>query len=175
MTQWVALLRGMNLGGNRMPMADLRALCEGLGWCDVRSYIASGNLVFRATGTGAGLAQALRAAMRAAGLDVPVLVLDAPAFRAMLAHCPFPGAAGTAVHGVICWQDPVIDRARLSALIADTETLTVQGRTVWLHTPGGFGTSALAGKLAQVVTGTETTARNLNTLRALAEMLDSAD
>jgi uncharacterized protein (DUF1697 family) len=43
----VALLRGVNVGGNnRVPMADLRALAEGLGWSDASTYINSGNLVF---------------------------------------------------------------------------------------------------------------------------------
>ncbi len=50
MSTFIALLRGINVGGhNKVPMADLRALCEGdLGWRDVESYIQSGNLVFRA-------------------------------------------------------------------------------------------------------------------------------
>ena len=46
---FIALLRGINVGGrNKLPMAELRALAEGLGWTDVRTYIQSGNVVFRA-------------------------------------------------------------------------------------------------------------------------------
>ena len=51
MTKFVALLRGINVGGaNRIPMAELRGHCAGLGWRDVESYIQSGNLVFTAAG-----------------------------------------------------------------------------------------------------------------------------
>ena len=50
MAKWVALLRGVNVGGVKVLMAPLRELAEGLGWTDVRTYIASGNLVFSAQG-----------------------------------------------------------------------------------------------------------------------------
>ena len=46
MTRYVALLRGINVGGNkRIAMADLRALCEGLGFEHVRTLLQSGNVV----------------------------------------------------------------------------------------------------------------------------------
>ena len=63
MDDWVALLRGVNVGGgNKVPMADLRALAVDLGWRDVRSHVASGNLVFRTAGEDAAPANTLRQA-----------------------------------------------------------------------------------------------------------------
>ena len=50
MGRMVALLRAVNVGGRKLPMAELRALCAGLGWSDVATYIQSGNLVFTAPG-----------------------------------------------------------------------------------------------------------------------------
>jgi uncharacterized protein (DUF1697 family) len=50
MGRMVALLRAVNVGGRKLPMAELRALCAGLGWSDVATYIQSGNLVFAAPG-----------------------------------------------------------------------------------------------------------------------------
>ena len=76
MRTYVALLRGINVGGgNKLPMVDLRRIAEGLGWQDVRSYIASGNLVFRSEG--AVDAQELHDALAAeTELNIPVLVLE---------------------------------------------------------------------------------------------------
>jgi uncharacterized protein (DUF1697 family) len=171
MQDWVALLKGVNVGGgNKVPMADLRALAAGLGWQNPRTYIASGNLVFGAAeGDHAG---ALRAAMAARmGVDVPVFVRSGAALCADLAACPFPDA-GKLLHLFWCWSPPDIDAATYAALKVPSETLIADGDRLWLHTPAGFGTSQLAGKLHKVVSGTDMTARNLNTLRALVAMLD---
>ena len=54
MGRMVALLRGVNVGGRKLPMAELRALCAELGWEDVATYIQSGNVVFAAEGRPAG-------------------------------------------------------------------------------------------------------------------------
>ena len=175
MQHWVALLRGINVGGNNLiPMADLRGLCAGLGWADVRTYIASGNLVFRAEGEADGFATALGQAIAAQmGCDVPIIVLPGAAVRAALAACPFDPAAGKMVHGFVLWADPVVDHVALDRLRAATEQVVVLGRVAWLYAPDGIGRSKLAEKFGQVVTGTQMTGRNLNTWHKLVEMLDA--
>ncbi len=172
LTRWVALLRGVNVGGgNKVPMAALRELATGLGWRDVRSYIASGNLVFSAPD--GRLAEDLGDAMRQQmGVDVPNLVLSGEALRLALASCPYPPDAGKAVHGFFCAAPPVIDATRRDALAVASERLEVRDHVVWMYAPDGFGRSKLAAKIDKVITGTEFTARNLNTIRKLVEMLD---
>lgn len=174
MDHWVALLRGINVGGNNLvPMADLRRLCADLGWTGVQTYIASGNLVFAAEGTAAGLALDLRQAMAAPmGVDVALIVLPGVMVRAALDNCPYDPATGKQVHAFFLWADPVVDWAAYEALRLPHEALAVHGRIAYLHAPDGIGQSKLAEKLAKVVTGTEMTGRNLNTLRKLVEMLD---
>lgn len=169
---WVALLRGVNVGGgNKVPMADLVRLCQGLGWHDVKTYIASGNLVFRAKGNADDLAQRLRNAMAGRmGVDVPVLVLPAAVVAGALADCPFNPGQGNRCHVFFLWDTPRIDRELYAALRLDSEELVVDGRRAWLHTPDGFGNSKLAEKLGKVIGGTEMTGRNLNTLRKLVGM-----
>ena len=172
MQSFVALLRGVNVGGgNKVPMAELRALCAGLGWADVQSYIASGNLVFRAPpGDHAGdLRRAMAGQM---GVDVPVMVLPGAEVRAALADCPFDPEEGRMVHCYFLWQEPEVDRDLFKDLKSDGDGLEVKGKTAWLHTPGGFGKSKLAEKMAKVLKGTDMTARNLNTVRKLTQMLD---
>ncbi|MCX7299944.1 MAG: DUF1697 domain-containing protein [Rhodobacterales bacterium] len=177
MQDWVALLRGVNVGGgNKVPMADLRQLAEGLGWTGVRTYVASGNLVFRAEGQAGPMADALRGAMRdGIGVDVPVVVLPGDAVRDALAACPFDPDAGKQVHVMFLFGPITVDEALRDSLRASSETLVVDGTRAWLHTPEGFGTSKLATKIDRVIRGAPMTVRNLNTLRALVEMLDGPE
>lgn len=174
MQDWVALLRGVNVGGgNKVPVADLRRLAGGLGWTGLRTYVASGNLVFRAEGEAATLADALRAAMRdGIGVDVPVVVLSGDAMREALAACPFDPEAGKQVHVLFLFGPVTVDEVLRDSLCAPSETLVMDGTRAWLHAPEGFGTSKLAAKVDRVIRGAPMTGRNLNTLRALVEMLD---
>ena len=168
-TTWIALLRGINVGGgNKLPMADLRGICDGLGWTNVRTYIASGNVVFDANGAAEALASSLHQKLP---FDVPVLVLSAHELANRLSHCPFPPNAGKTVHGFFCLDAPEVDEDVI-AQYATTEKVVVQGHTVWMFAPDGFGRSKLGEMFHRVVTGTVYTARNLNTIKKLAEMLD---
>ncbi len=174
MTQWVAFLRGINVGGNRkIPMEDLRRLCVGkTSGMGVRSYIASGNLLFAADGTAESLSAAIAEGIADEfGFDVPVLVLDETAMRGVLEGCPFPRDAGNKVHGYLCYGDPVLDQAGVDALKVASEEVAVVGQTVWLYAPEGIGRSKLAAKMERLL-GVEATARNLNTIRKMVDMLE---
>src|SRR6186997_1339114 len=91
MATYVALLRGINVGGARkLPMADLAALLTGLGLEDVRTYIASGNVVFRAPSGGRALASRIeRAIEEATGLDVAVLLRTPAELAKVVERNPF--------------------------------------------------------------------------------------
>jgi uncharacterized protein (DUF1697 family) len=99
MSAYVALLRAVNVGGTKLPMADLRTLLEGLGLTNVRTYLQSGNAVFDA-GDDAGSPQDLANAIamrieRDVGPRVGVLVLRAAALEAVVAANPFLAAEGS--------------------------------------------------------------------------------
>jgi len=170
-SKWVALLRGVNVGGhNKVPMVDLRTLASGLGWRGVRSYIASGNLVFDAEGNSNGLASTLRNALQDhMNIDVPVLVRTGTDVCAAHNACPW-NVAGNLAHLFWCWDDPQPDHRQIDALKAADEDLVIHGRSVWLHAPSGVARSKLMAKMEQVL-GVSATARNLNTVRKLAEMV----
>lgn len=173
MQDWVALLRGVNVGGNnKVPMADLRGLCTDLGWEDVRTYIASGNVVFRAVS--GDLAGDLRGAMVAQmGVDVPILILSGDDMRAALAACPYPADSGKAVHAFFCLGTPALNAEMLAELRVPSEDLQLIDQIVWLYAPDGIGRSKLVEKLGKVVTGATLTGRNLNTVHKLVAMLDA--
>lgn len=94
MTACVALLRAVNVGGTgKLPMADLRAMGEACGFANVRSFIASGNLLFDSDLDEAGVKAALETRLADyAGKRVPVLVRTADEMAAIVAANPFPDA-----------------------------------------------------------------------------------
>lgn len=163
----VALLRGINVGGNNiLPMDQLTTICAVLGWRDVRTYLASGNVVFSADGGDEALAAALHKALP---LDVTVVVLRATELKARLAHCPVVPTEGKNLHAFFCLDAPDVDHDVIAHYRRD-EKVVVKGHTVWLYTPGGFSNSTLAEHFNRVITGTAYTARNLNTVKRLVEM-----
>ena len=172
--KWVAFLRGINVGGHRkLPMIDLRRICaETIAAENVRSYIASGNLIFDAHGTSEHIAESITNGIREAfDFDVPILVLPEEKMRSIHANCPFPRDAGKLVHAFMCYGHPQLDDVRIAALKAETEQVVCLEQTVWLHAPEGVGRSKLAAKLESFLC-TQATARNLNTINKMVEMLD---
>ena len=187
MATHVALLRGINLGGrNKVAMADLREVVAELGHADVSTYIQSGNVLFSpdaADGDPAALAAALAAAITAKlGVTAPVVVLSGDELAAVIAANPFPDEADPKrVHAVLLSGAPGADaagkideaRARSAGKGARDELATV-GRTIYLHTPDGFGNSELAAAVLRIVTspraGVTGTARNWATMTKLFDL-----
>jgi uncharacterized protein (DUF1697 family) len=173
MQTWIALVRGINVGGaNLVPMARLRELLAGLGFCTVRTLIQSGNCVFEAAaGDAASLAEAIAAAIAGEfGFRPEVLALSPDALDAVLAACPFPqdpdGPARVHVF-LLARPPPDADLAGLAALKAPGEVFALAGRAFYLDAPDGIGRSKLAAAVERRL-GVPATARNLRTLRALA-------
>jgi uncharacterized protein (DUF1697 family) len=96
MAKLVALLRAVNVGGRKLPMAELRSLCGELGWEKVETYIQSGNVVFSASGQPEALEAMLETAIKDRfRLDVPVIVRTARQWASYAKANPFPEAAQT--------------------------------------------------------------------------------
>ncbi|MDG1375636.1 MAG: hypothetical protein P8P56_01145 [Yoonia sp.] len=106
------------------------------------------------------------------GLQIATLFLAEDVFRKAVAACPFPAEDGKGVHGFFCFKPAKIDVSKHDAFMIAGEGLVQDGSRVWLHTPQGISQSKLAKKLGQVIGHVPTTARNLNSLRKLVEMLD---
>src|SRR5688572_23268887 len=90
MTAFIALLRAVNVGGTgKLPMADLKAMCESAGFSNVRTYIASGNVVFDATLSEAAVRKELESRLLTyAGRPVGVMVRSAREMAEVLARNP---------------------------------------------------------------------------------------
>lgn len=174
MTTYVALLRGVNVGGNnKVPMATLRELCEGIGGTDVRTYVQSGNVVFTAGRKATGsVADALGGAIAAAlDLRITVVVRTAAEMAAVVAAMPYPtdGVDPTTLHVGFLRDAPT--PAAVEALAATSfppNEYTVIGREVHLRAPDGLGRTKLPN--FDRVLGTPCTVRNWRTVVTLTEM-----
>ncbi len=170
MNQQVILLRGINVGGHhRLPMRELCALLQKLGLQNPRSYIQSGNVV----GAGRVEAGAISDAIeRAKGFRPQVLVLPADAFIAIAKALPFTEPDGKLVYIWFPASRFTFDQAKADRLRAETETLHITDHAIFLHAPDGIGRSKLAAKI-ETLAGVPCTARNMNTVRKLLQMLDA--
>lgn len=185
MPTYVALLRGINVGGrNKVSMADLREVVTSLGHSEVTTYIQSGNIVFSSTkktamSTLAGDLE--RAIEKALGVRPRVVVLTRDELAAVIDANPYPDEPNPkAIHAIFLADAPESDTAdriaeveRRAATKGGRDQVRLVGRTVYLHTPDGFGRSELAALLLRgdgKSIGASATARNWATVTKLLEL-----
>lgn len=166
MTVYVALLRAVNVGGTgKLPMAALRAICEALSFARVRTYVASGNVVFESAKSAAAVKVALEKQLHAyAGKPVGVLVRTATEMAAVLKANPFPRAAPNRTVAIFLDETPPKDALKQARGVANEE-MRLGVREIYVHYGDGMASSKL--KIPAAATGTM---RNMNTVAKLAQM-----
>ena len=175
MKTYVALLRGINVGGkNIVPMQRFRDLLGELGCRQVATYIQSGNAVFTHAGTAKALATTIADAIDGEfGFKPVVVVLDATAFAQIVAANPFAcdKTDPKCLH-VSFLKKPAtaVRQDLLQKLAAPTEDYVLTEAAFYLRAPEGIGRSKLAAKVEQCL-GVEATARNWRTTGKIDEML----
>ncbi|MEU6960842.1 DUF1697 domain-containing protein [Streptomyces chrestomyceticus] len=180
MSRQVALLRGINVGGNKkFPMARQRELFASLGHTDVTVLLQTGNIVFADPGTPpAETARRIEARIAdELGFPVPVMVRTRDELAATVAANPFPQAVvePKTLH-VTFLSDVPADVAPLTALDCDTyapDRLRLIGRDLYLWCPDGVGRSKLADAVSRARLGVTATARNWNTVTKLLALADA--
>ncbi|MFG3708620.1 DUF1697 domain-containing protein [Micromonospora sp. NPDC047670] len=175
MDRWVALLRGVNVGGAKVAMADLRRLVAGLGHDDVKTYLQSGNVVFGSTVRDAeALARGIeRAIADELGLSVPVLVRSGRELAAVAGGNPYADREDDPTRLLVAFLATVPEKSAVTALTVpggENVAFTVTGREVYLHYPdGGYGRSKFTNNYLEKQLGVVATTRNWRSVRALAE------
>jgi len=171
MPVFVALLRAVNVGGTgKLAMSDLSRLCEEAGFSAVKTYIQSGNVVFKSRLAEAKVKALLEKALaEAVGKPVGVLLRSGAELDAVLRRNPFQTAPANRV--IVLFLDDKPPRGALDDLaIPGREEVALDGREVFIHYPDGMGQSKLKIPFAKIGTG-----RNLNTVAKLAAMARDAD
>jgi uncharacterized protein (DUF1697 family) len=166
MGSFVTLLRAVNVGGTgKLPMSDLKEICEELGFATVRSYIASGNVLFLSRKSEAAIKAALEKRLEAyAGKPVGVLVRSAAEMAQVLSDNPFPKAAPNRTMALFLDRAPPADT--LAGIRGQRdEQIRLGRREIYIHYGEGLATSKLV-----IVAARTGTARNMNTVATLARM-----
>ena len=177
MTSYIALLRGINVGGHKsIAMADLRDLVTRLGFLDARTVLQSGNLVFRSAARPAAQLEQLLETETARQFDLQThfFVRTALEWQAIVARNPFRAeAARDPGHLLVLFLERAPAVANLKALeaaITGPETIRAEGREMYVVYPIGVGRSRLTNTLIEKKLGTRTTGRNWNTVLKLGAL-----
>ena len=167
MTSFVALLRAVNVGGTgKLAMRDLETLCREAGLSNVRTYIASGNVVFTSDAAEHELKAAMEARLLAhAGRRVGVLVRSAAEMVGVVADNPFRDAPGNRVTAIFLNGKTSLDMLECVTGRAPDETLVLGKREIYVRYRSGMAATKL-----RIAAAADGTARNMNTVSRLAGM-----
>ncbi|MGZ3297651.1 MAG: DUF1697 domain-containing protein [Asticcacaulis sp.] len=171
---WIGLFRGVNVGGNnKLPMKALVQVMEADGFSQVKTYIASGNVVFRAPQDKPELQKRIEDLVEGNfGFRSKLFLVTAAHLEKVLAGNPYRDREhqGKAQHVFFFDTPPAsVDRALLDSLKAGSEDYTVTDEVLYLYAPEGIGRSKMVEKIGKAIK-TGMTARNLNTVETLLEM-----
>ncbi|WOJ92538.1 DUF1697 domain-containing protein [Congregibacter variabilis] len=168
MSTYVALLRGINVGGNNpLPMKALKLCLQDAGYSNVQTYIQSGNIVLDAdTNPKDELGPLIE---KSFGIEPAIMVMAKEEFSAAHTTNPFEGAGNT-IHFYFCDAEPALDQPKLDLLLASSESYALHGKVFYLHAPDGIGRSKLVANIESCL-GVAATGRNLNTVGKIASML----
>lgn len=177
--RYAALLRGVNVGGHgRLPMADLRAILEGLGYREVATYLQSGQAVLTTDEPDEdAVAARVRDALTArTGAEIDVMARSHDYLQAVLDNCPFPAGQGPGKQFHVAYASAGLDPSRFEAIDAAAfapEQFALGDRLIYFWLPGGIGRSKLATKaVGRGILDPDVwvTVRNWNTAVKLADL-----
>jgi len=175
---YVAFLRGINLGGkNRLSMTELAAMFAAAGCSDVKTYIQSGNVLFKAN---ARMAARVPAAIQQRiagrfGYRVPVVLRTAAELAAVARNNPFLSSSADIQRLHVMFLDEKPDSRKVAALDptrSPPDEFRVRGREVYLHLPNGVARTKLSNEYFDRTLATLSTGRNWQTVLKLAALAD---
>jgi len=171
----IAFLRGINVGGrNKILMADLKELLESLDFTDIRTYIQSGNAVFRSDHPDP--AEIIREGLKNRfNLDVQVLCCSPEELKEYLETFPFgpedpdPGENRTFL--TLLNREPAV-YPDLNKFVQPGEKLVYSGKAVWIYCPDGYGKSKLSNSFLEKKLNVTATTRNLKTIKIMIQLAE---
>jgi uncharacterized protein (DUF1697 family) len=167
-TGYVALLRGVNLVGNStLKMSDLKSIADELGLDQVRTYIASGNLLFASNKPEEKLRKMLEKRLQAhMAKDVRVVLRTADELDAVVRANPFPDGRGNSVQAFFMNEKPPADLLDTVRNQAADERVAAGAREVYV----AYGEKGIGRSRMRIPVAEAGTARNMNTVAKLAEL-----
>lgn len=172
MTAYVALLRGINVGGRTLKMDVLRDAAAGCDFGAVQTYIQSGNVLFTSRRGSRAVGTALHDAILAAtGIDSRVVVRTAAQMAKVVTANPYPERVVDPTKVSVCflYDDATPTLAAVPAADYAPDEVTVVGHEAYLSTPNGLGRSKLVEPVMRRL-GVLGTVRNWRTTVKLTEL-----
>ena len=174
MTGFVAMLRGINVGGRNMVKMDaLKALHESLGFKSVRTHLQSGNVVFQAKSADAArIEQAIRKTLH---LELSVVIRTAAELRDAVKRNPLPQWVSHSSAYVIAFLSAQPEDPAALDAYDGPEEMRLLGRELYIYYGEGMGRSKLTNTLIERKLGVRATARNWNTVTKLLELCEALE
>jgi uncharacterized protein (DUF1697 family) len=179
MQQYVALLRGINVSGQKkIKMVDLVELCKNIGFEDVSTYIQSGNICFKSSSSDEiNLAILLQDKIKQHyGFEVPVLIVSKAQLESIFNRLPFDDIdiASEGNRVLISFLNTIPEPEKVSLLLTYVkapEKLIVDQQVIYLHCPNGYGKTKLSNNFVENKLNAIATTRNLKTIEKLVNLI----
>ncbi|MBK5258022.1 MAG: DUF1697 domain-containing protein [Thermoanaerobaculia bacterium] len=170
MAKYIALLKGINVGGHVVKMDRLRDIFTATRFRNVETLIASGNVIFEATGAEeAMVAKIEKALKKELGYAVPAFIRT-PAELTPIAATEESGEGTLSVGFLTTTPDPALS-SRITALSTPDDDLEVKGREIYWLNRKKISDSKISYKLIEKTLGQQATFRNINTIRRLIGLI----
>jgi len=177
MTTYISILRGINVGGHKpVPMKELQALFESLGYKQVKTYIQSGNVAFSAEEKSSS---AIRKAIEVAisqrfGFEVPVLISTQADIKKVIEGNPFLNEKGIEPDKLhVTFLDELPKQESVDKLLTydyAPDRFVLTGKEVYIYCPNGYGRTKINNTFFESKLKVGATTRNWKTVNVLAEM-----
>ena len=175
MNKKIAILRGINVGGKRkILMADLKVMCQKLGWANVVTYIQSGNLIFDSEKQNSELEITLEKAISSRyGFDVPVIIRNARELQTSIGNNSF--AAGdtdiTKLHLTFLKEKPSDENVeKIKTYNYDPDKFEIEEKEVFIYCAGKYHQTKLTNNFFENKLKVGATTRNWKTVLKLQEL-----
>ena len=175
MTRYFAFLRAINVGGHTVKMDVLRQLFESLGFSNVETFIASGNVIFEAkTADGKSLEKKIEKALKETlDYEVATFVRTDAEFTAIAAYKPFPqsllDSAAALNIGFLADAPEAVTKQKLISLKTDIDDFHIHGRELYWLCRKKQSESKISNVVLEKTLGLKTTLRGINTINKMAE------
>ncbi|SDS35699.1 DUF1697 domain-containing protein [Bradyrhizobium canariense] len=175
MTAYIAMLRGVNVGGNSLKMSWLREACADLGLQDIQTYVQSGNIVFSSRLSASKLEQTLKATIdKQTRLPVTVVVRRAAEMAEIITGNPFLKQKGIDVAKLhvtfLVEAASKLAASKLDVLAGTRDEYRLAQREIYLHCPVNYGESKISNNAIEKALSVGATTRNWKTVTTLHEM-----
>jgi len=174
MTTYVAMLRGINVSGQKkIKMVDLRAHLEEVGFKNIQTYIQSGNIIFEHTSTTAKelentIEQKLE---KEYGFHVPTLIKTPAELTSVIKHNPFKNEEEKRLYVTFLYDLPEPEKLeKLEEVNYEPEQYIVDQKNIYFFSPLGYGNAKMNNNFFEKKLKTNATTRNWNTVNKLVEM-----